>query len=99
MGKQLRTPKKNRIRGAAEFCKRKGLPYTKAELGRTFNATRDQVAYALKDHDDDGRTLLSSELRRENARKLTDRDLDHVENVIENNGPEGHGLNWKELID
>ena len=99
MGKTLRTPRKNKIRGAAEFCTRKGIPYTKTELGRMFGASRMQVDYALQDHDDDDRTQLNSSLQAQNARKLTERNLDHVELVIEDNGPEGHDLNWHELID
>lgn len=57
-----------------------------------------QVDYALQDHDND-RTQFNSSLRSQNARKLSKRDLDHVENVIEDTGPEGHDLNWYELVD
>lgn len=99
MPTQLRTPAKNKIRGAAEFCTRKGISFTKTELGRMFDASRMQVDYALQDHDDNERTHLRSSLRASNARKLTERDLDHIEFVIDENGSEGHDLKWNELID
>jgi hypothetical protein len=98
MPKQLRTPKKNRIRGTADFCERRGIPYTKADIGRVFDAIRRQVDYALKDYDDNRRTQLHTELRGNNTRKLIDYDLIRVKRVIEENGPEGHDLSWYELV-
>ena len=87
---QLDTPQKNKIRGAAEFCEKQGIKFTKTSLATTFETTRDQVTYALAS--DTSRTGRSSISKKENPRKLTERDLDHVEVAIEANGPEGHEL-------
>ena len=91
----LDTPQKNKIRGAAEFCEKQGIKYTKASLASTFETTTRQVSYALAS--DVSRTGRSSISKQENPKKLTERDLDHVEIAIEANGSEGHELDWAEL--
>ena len=87
---QLDTPQKNKIRSAAEFCEKQGIKFTKTSLATTFETTRDQVTYALAS--DTSRTGRSSISKKENPRKLTERDLDYVEVAIEANRPKGYEL-------
>ena len=93
-----KTPMKNWICCAAEFCERKGVPYTKSEIACTFGVLRYQVDYVLQDHDDNGQTLHQSELKALNAQKLTKRNLGYIENVIKGNWAEGHDLSLDELV-
>ena len=93
--KNLNTPQKNKIRGAAEFCEKQGIKFTKSSLAATFEVSRNQVNYALAS--DASRTSSSSISKEENPKKLSERDLDHVKIAIEENGPEGHELDWAEL--
>lgn len=95
VSQNLRTPKKNMIRGAAAFCAQKGIKFTKSDLIRVFQVTRHQVDYALES--DTGRTKHLSELKAHNHRKLTERDLDRVELFIKSNGYKGGALSWDEL--
>lgn len=97
MAPHLQTPKKNRIKGAVEFATLKGLKISNTELALLFKVSRDQVAYALQSEDE--RTRRRSDLKRTNAQKLTERDLDRVELFLRENGPEGHQLSWAELLD
>ena len=92
---QLETPQKNKVTGAAEFCKAMGIKYTKTALARHFKVSRKQVDYALNSQD--LRTGRCSEPKKDNPRKLTERDLDHVELFLVENGREGHELTWDEL--
>ena len=62
-----------------------------------FEATRDQVDYALSSTT--SRTARSTGARGDNAKKQSERGLDQVERVLEENGFEGHELNWSELVD
>ena len=95
--KNLDTPQKNNIRGAAEFCEKQGIKFTKSSLATTFEVTRNQANYALAS--DTSRTGRSSISKQENPRKLTERDSDHVEIAIKSNGLEGYELDWAELND
>ena len=45
------------------------------------------------------RTGRSSQSKAENPKKLTERNKDHVQLAIEENGPKGHQLNWSKLVD
>ena len=94
---QLETPKKNKIIGAAQFCEENGYKYTKVSLASTFKASRKQVDTALQSKE--LRTGRSSQSKADNPRKLTERDKDHIQLTIEENGPEGHQLSWSELVD
>jgi hypothetical protein len=47
---QLDTPKKNRIIGAVQFAQANGVKYTRQSIASQFEATTNQVDYALK-HD------------------------------------------------
>ena len=85
---QLKTPKKNRIIGAAQFCEENGYKYTKVSLASTFKASRKQVDTALQSKE--LRTGRSSQSKAENLRKLTERNKDHVQLAIEENGPKGY---------
>ena len=88
ISKHLETPKKNQIRGAAKFCDDNGIKYTKKSLATTFEATRSQVDYALQSAEP--RTGRWSESKKDNPKKLSKRDLDRVERVINDNSSEGH---------
>ena len=96
ISKHLETPQKNKIRGAAEFCEKQGIKVTQNQLASTFAVSRRQVQYALQSGH--SRTAESSELKARNHEKLTKRDLDRVELFIKDNGPEGHELDWSELV-
>ena len=88
--KNLDTLQKNKIRGAAEFCKKQGIKFTKSSLAATFEVSRNQVNYTLAS--DASRTSSLSISKEENPKKLSERNLDHVEITIKENGPEGHEL-------
>lgn len=92
---QLETPKKNRIIGAAQFAASKGLKYTRKDLATEFKVTTNQVDYALKSTSQ--RTQKASEIKAENHKILSERDLDRVEAWLENADFDGHALNWDEL--
>ena len=93
----LETPQKNRILRAVQILQSKGIKYTKKELSQEFGVTRNQIDYTLAKGP--GRTQKRSQLKAKNNEKLTERDLDRVEEFIKNNGPEGHHINWAELLD
>ena len=47
------TPRKAKIQGAIEFCKKQGIKYFKNNVFRTFNVDRRQAYTFLADHNSD----------------------------------------------
>ena len=87
---QLKTLKKNKVTSIAEFCDTIGVEYSKSALACHFKVSHKQVDYVLAS--EDLRTSRYSESKKENLRKLSERDLDHVELFLTENRPEGHEL-------
>ena len=87
---QPKTPKKNRIIGAVEFCEAQGIEYSKTAIATTFKTTRAKVDYALQSNFE--RTGRRSELKADNHKKLSERDLNRVELFLIENGFDGHKL-------
>lgn len=88
-------PKKNKVRGVAEFADSEGLDYSYKKLATKFNLSEDQVKYAITSDTD--RTQKSSWLKRGNASKVSERDLDRVQSWLSQNDPECHARKWDEL--
>ena len=93
---QQDTPKKNRIAGAAQVLKAKGIPYTQKELGDIFEATPKQVRNAI--HTTSERTKKRSTLKARNNEKLTERDVDRVCLFIDKNEELVKDLSWDKLL-
>ena len=72
------------------------MEYSKSALARHFKVSRKQFDYALAS--EDLRTGRHSESKKEDPRKLSERNLDHVELFWIENRPEGHELTWDKLV-
>jgi hypothetical protein len=93
---QLDTPRKNRILGYIDCCQINGLKWTKVGVAKLYKVHRMQVDYAIKNPHP--HTKKNSELKKGNARKITDKDLDAVERFIEETESDSHSVNWYDIV-
>ena len=84
----LETPKKAKARGTIEYLEAKGIEYTKTDVAKHFGLTRNQSYNSLTSGSD--RTYNGRGGGYNKA--LSKEDLDLCEDLIKNNGFEGHTL-------
>jgi hypothetical protein len=87
----LRTPQKNRIIGAVKILDDLAIPSTKQRLATNFDTTANQVDSALKSTSE--RINFSSIKKKDNAKKVTEKDLDAVERFPDPTGFKSAKLN------
>ena len=95
------TPKKARIKGAAEFMDAKGIPYLHTELFNFYNVSKQQGWAILKEHatehDRTHHNDPTTEERRGRKLKLSQKDLEKCDRFLQDVGWDGRVLTWPQL--
>ncbi|EDU42948.1 HMG box protein [Pyrenophora tritici-repentis] len=97
------TPKKARIKGAAEFMDAKGIPYLHTDLF-AFNHVSKQQGWAILkekgvEHDRTHHNDPTTEEKRGRKPKLSQKDLERCDRFLQDVGWDGRVLTWPQLAE
>lgn len=94
------TPTKAKVQGVIEFMKAKKIDYTKQDVFDFFGVSRTRGYAMLKNKNTNRRHHHAQQVDRRGRRhKLSEKDVDRMEEIIQLWGIEARALGYKELAE